>query len=848
MKNKKASAIWQVFLLVTMIFAVSFMIGSELKEVSANFPICESNWGGTCFPGDPNNQTLVSSLNCLSALYLDCPENQFCCTGLKEVQTSSTPPPTAADTNIPQTGTEKDKGKSTEEVITQVTGTINAGMTVAQAYQYFKNLVTGANKDKLTQEAFQKAFKEYFKNGKLTDAGVRSLEEMSKSPEKVKGVAEEVVKESTKKSPFGSGGSWSFKDYFLGGGEGSSWWQAGQGVSGAAQIAYTAAVAMGVKSLVVQIFKWAKTNERNLQIIKDAGTIAVLGATAWTTIMVVAGSLGPAGWVVGGAVALFMLGAALFMGQQFSTELFSYQVQVWQPGDGGENCEKCNVLPYGCSEYQCHSYGQSCILENKGTKYETCVWENKNDMNPPVMKPMESVLKPGYRYTPIDAAFLGTGDTGVNIEYTQDPEGNGCIPAFTSVTLGLETNEPAECKIDIDRPNNYSAAKMFFSEGPVKVYNHTLVIPAAGLPGSEAVVAAGWQLESAGTYTFYMRCKDRNGQTTNANFAMHFCIQKGPDMQAPIIEGTNYLSTGEYTSASYVAHGKTDGILEVYTNEPADCKWDFQDREYSLMENNMSDCSQGINNYLYPNSFTYGCRTNLTGIKAGASNLYYIRCQDKPWLKTTPISGQTAIANKQSHILTLKGTFPLQIDSLKVNGMEDGALISDSVSPTVVSLVSRTSAGANEGKATCRYNVNGGSFYDFATNLKGNYLVENKVDLWLGAGTYTTQVVCNDEGGNVANQTISFRVELDTSAPQVARLYYEEGKLKIITNEKAECVYSTSDCNYAFEDGIELISLDRIEHFLQWNTELDLFVKCRDGFGNQPIPQNSCSVVVRAFE
>ena len=35
------------------------------------------------------------------------------------------------------------------------------------------------------------------------------------------------------------------------------------------------------------------------------------------------------------------------------------------------------------------------------------------------------------------------------------------------------------------------------------------------------------------------------------------------------------------------------------------------------------------------------------------------------------------------------------------------------------------------------------------------------------------------------------------------------------------CVYGTEDCNYAFEDGIEIQSYESVDHFVEWNTEED---------------------------
>ena len=72
--------------------------------------------------------------------------------------------------------------------------------------------------------------------------------------------------------------------------------------------------------------------------------------------------------------------------------------------------------------------------------------------------------------------------------------------------------------------------------------------------------------------------------------------------------------------------------------------------------------------------------------------------------------------------------------------------------------------------------------------------------------------------------------------------------MKLITNEKAECVYATDTCSYRFEDGTKMrAQKDDLEHYAEWNTNFNYYIKCKDKFGNQPIA-NECNMVVRAFE
>jgi len=101
-------------------------------------------------------------------------------------------------------------------------------------------------------------------------------------------------------------------------------------------------------------------------------------------------------------------------------------------------------------------------------------------------------------------------------------------------------------------------------------------------------------------------------------------------------------------------------------------------------------------------------------------------------------------------------------------------------------------------------------------------------------------------GGNSDTKTTTYIVETDTTAPIVVRAYNDGNALKLVTNEKAECVYDILNCNYNFGDGTEMTdSEDGLSHTTSWNTKNNLYVKCKDNYDNQP-NSGTCSIVVRA--
>ncbi len=120
--------------------------------------------------------------------------------------------------------------------------------------------------------------------------------------------------------------------------------------------------------------------------------------------------------------------------------------------------------------------------------------------------------------------------------------------------------------------------------------------------------------------------------------------------------------------------------------------------------------------------------------------------------------------------------------------------------------------------------------------------------MFLTEGNYSYSIRCIDLGGNADTETIGFGVETDLSSPLVVRAYKEDNFLKLITNEEAECVYSTFACNYEFEEGTLMTNVGERNHFTPWdNPSSNLYVKCQDKFGNKPAPDR-CSIVVRASD
>jgi len=538
-----------------------------------------------------------------------------------------------------------------------------------------------------------------------------------------------------------------------------------------------------------------------------------------------------AGGIIGIAVAAAIF---LIMYKKEKEKTIKFTCMPWQPPLGGSNCEKCNGDKFRpCSEYRCKALGQACELLNADKPgKELCTWKSKFDVNSAKIEPWTEVLKPdGLLYEPDKS--VRPPAIGVKIVNKTGP--NRCLKAFTPLQFGIKTDKPAQCKIDYNHTASFGKMAYYFGDSNLFSYEHTQQMR---LPGPDIFnettgkSKAPLIVKNDGTTTLFVRCKDANGNENVDEYEISYCVDKSPDATPPRIEGTSI------PSGSPVQFNISKVPIEVYTNEPSECKWTpDSDKAFEAMENNMScamDASE-INTQL-----SYTCSGNLTGIKDREENKYYFRCKDQPDKEEKDRNVMV-----QGYELKLKGSQPLNIISTKPNETVKG-----STEVVKVDLELETSAGSEEGKAFCFFaptKENESFVQMFETN---NY--KHKQTLQLTAGTYTYYFRCADLGGNSAESNTTFDVFSDRTAPQITRIYREsaEGALKIVTNEDAECTYSTTTCNYKLTEGLKTARVNAEilrECYAPWVAGAVYYIKCRDLYGNEPNP-NECSIIASTVQ
>ena len=558
------------------------------------------------------------------------------------------------------------------------------------------------------------------------------------------------------------------------------------------------------------------------------GTAMGVGVGVWKflSLQAATGTTAAPAWISASGAFWWAAGIGLvvllLMYKNEKAEVLQFQCLPWEAPLGGQHCEDCNVDDFRpCSEYRCRSLGQACELLNPGTLEEKCTWVNPHDVNAPTIETWDDALTEGHSYAP--HATLPE-DRGTQI--VREDSVDGCLQAFTPLEFGVLTNEPAQCKIDIVHTDNLEEMDFYMNGNNYYVYEHTQTM---SLPSPSSVNADNPEITEDGIYDMYIRCRDRNGNENVVEFNVNFCVDPSPDTTPPIIVETSIVD------GSPVAFGVGEVDLDVYVNEPAECKWSIQDKNYNDMENEMS-CSTNI--YEINARQLYPCSTTLTGINDREENTYYFRCRDNPNLPD-----EERNTNAQSYSFSLFGTEPLSI--LEVGPNET---IAGNTETIAIELYAKTDDGANEGVASCLFSPSGddGSYIEmFETDS-----FEHRQLLTLTEGTYNYYFRCIDAGGNSDDMNTTFVVYIDDDAPIVARAYHDLDVLKIVTDEEAVCVYSLNSCNYVFDEGLVMsydtrYGDDRVNHIAEWEANTYYYIKCKDDYDNQPAP-NSCSIIVSA--
>jgi len=474
----------------------------------------------------------------------------------------------------------------------------------------------------------------------------------------------------------------------------------------------------------------------------------------------------------------------------------------WQAPTENQKCDKCNGNPLEpCTEYRCKSLGAACEVLNINTENPICYEINPDDNDAPSIIEQRGITE--------NVVSVTRDGKNINVVGIDD----GCIQAYSPIIVELETDEPAECKLNVFTDAEFEEMSPDFVESTAFVYNHTLAMMLPHLEEIPPEFLEGTNYLEKGEMDIYIQCQDTHGNVKDESYVASMCLSPEDDTTPAEIIYSNPAHEG------YLGYEITETDAKFWISEPAECKWSLEDKSYDYMENTMI-----CNTTLFEvEELGWPCETHLAGLNSEENNVY-IKCKDQPWRSAEEQNLRNI--NPDSIIYTLyQSKSELAIDSVLPEGT-----IYEGSEPAEATLEVETSGGAENGKAVCRYNfLNNGWNGEF---LNSNSKTHTMKFTTLMAGDYKIQITCEDNARNIATGEIEFSINVDSIAPKVIRAYNLGGQLEIITNEEAICYYDLETCNFNLENGNSMTTGFSNKHDAVWNLGETYYIKCEDLFGN----------------
>ncbi len=483
----------------------------------------------------------------------------------------------------------------------------------------------------------------------------------------------------------------------------------------------------------------------------------------------------------------------------------NFDCRPWVPPNGGDDCEKCDSLSVDglCTEYKCKSLGKQCELINWDDPVKAeCIKGDVDDVIPPVLSPWREVIQEQGH----DIDVLGSNCGGYEVIPDVEP--------LERFTMGIKTNEYAECRYDFNHTFNYYDMLYSFDQGYLSLeHNFTKIYP-------------GGQ-----DYNVFVRCLDKYGNGEDScEYIIKFGTKEEPDFTAPIVLDTSIPHGGAVT------YGLNETPLILFLNEPVEvCRWDRSNVPFEQMAVNNSflcACYDGetsactgikppepgeelcdyLDGYGLFVEESFECIGLLQDIQEEQMNEYYISCVD------IQKEDGTGCNFNENYKFDLYGSSPLNIISVEP---ENGTYYY----PNFVLRVA-TSGGSNDGNSICYYDSGFGMIEFFDTG--GTTHVQEQTR---AKGEYEYLIKCVDAVGNEANETRSIKIDVDTNPPEVENLYLQGGVLYLITDEPSTCEYSVESENFNIGEGLEMVGVMVDSHSLVM-VEDTYYIKCYDEFDN----------------
>ncbi|MBI5392570.1 hypothetical protein HZA96_01755 [Candidatus Woesearchaeota archaeon] len=374
------------------------------------------------------------------------------------------------------------------------------------------------------------------------------------------------------------------------------------------------------------------------------------------------------------------------------------------------NCELCQKdALYSCSEYRCKSLGKSCLYDyNKGNP--VCFKAETGNLQPfitnvaispsaynllsdeiklndssifgyaiqPRLKPYQLItltietnkettckldFTPIKKYSDASSFYLGDMTYGKVHNITLRVPQQMQIPEKILTLFNVSTID--ELNIFLEAPkdavNNYKqkysrALELYKAYrgddlteqiDPIteKLQQYLMQFDKQA-PIAKQLIKTALHKWNNNEYLLYIKCSDKAGNELADQRFIDFSIDAvQDDKESPLILGL------QPENNSFIASGKEKQDIIIYTDEPSECKFDSEDKEYINMSYSFN-CQQSRYATASFSSGSYPCATTLSIAKDPET--IFIRCRDNP-------------EKKEVYSFTLKTSAVAEINGIKQN-------------------------------------------------------------------------------------------------------------------------------------------------------------------------------------
>ncbi len=492
---------------------------------------------------------------------------------------------------------------------------------------------------------------------------------------------------------------------------------------------------------------------------------------------------------------------------------FDFECKPFRAPTGDSNCEMCGQDGLPCSEYRCMSLGRGCeFSQPDDTSTGYCI--ASSDHGEPIIS-LQSITPPSP------------------------------VPPYSAVQISINVNRIAYCKFNIGSAGTtyedmqYSFDTNYSTQHSVRLYvpgqtNITSSNPSGG--SSYPLISNG------GNYQMYVRCEGTNGFWNLAATLIEFSVMEGPD--TIILDPTDFSPV----SGSKVMFNLTQKQISFKMDEPAECRWSEQDKDFDLMENSFS-CGDSVTENSIVNG--YPCSGTLINITTNLEmqSKYYIRCKDHPEYGADSIVNNGVTYPRNEHPQSIPYILRPS-DALEISDITPAGITIMGTSNLTLMLEASTSDGAFDGRAICYWKHSnqssfiGRQFTRFQTTDSSSHSqILNSPYI----GMNYVQIKCEDSVGNRVITNSTFDLQIDTLPPLIARMYKDAGKLWLKTIEDAACYFSldrNKKCSFGYGNATLMQGVQRT-HTADWIDDSTFYIKCKDYRGNENTGE--CARIIRTY-